>query len=286
MSKISPTNFITAAARGRTNIPHAKEISKLIDADNEVKKFLANIRKSVPAETPDEKIISLPAYFESRYLGMKKAIQIMVDDGLNFFVEFACGFSTHNINTVKDFYNITFIASDLTEIITEKEKIDRRVAKKAIFNRLFFKAINILNYKDIKNGVNSVKDSGEIVFLAEGLLRYLNRQQQTVALNNISGLLSTRGGYLITHDFLSAVHTKKLNQENEAIIAAFSREVGTDLNSNGFDSEEAAKEFIDSCGFKMYSIKQVDNINELSEVPPPDEAKKVLEGKIWIMSLK
>ena len=187
--KISPTAKFVAYERTYTNIPYSKEIAGLTDA-KEVFEKMAGDGKDV------EHTISM---FEARFKSVSK---ILKEKGNKNILEIATGLSPRSLIMTED-PDVNYVATDLPGMLKEVEEIHRRVIKNKNETNIKFKKLDILNNGQLLDIISSFPDNGEpVAIIIEGLLMYLDREEQMKVAKNIHEALLKREGFWITTDFM------------------------------------------------------------------------------------
>jgi len=222
--KISPTALLVTYARQFSDIPYAKEIAKLVNAQSVVEDF-------VPGEqqTPLHTAILI----EARY---KTINRVLAQFQINQILELATGLLPRGIIVTQD-PNVTYIESDLPAMLTQKQELVRQL----IGDRpnLHFEAIDATHQpSQFPLGANYLSEHEPIAVLCEGLLGYLNFEEKKQLFANVRELLQRYGGVWISSDFVTKERREPLLEKIPAMRQlnhSISANTGRSLYDNSFD---------------------------------------------------
>ena len=238
---IGPTAWGVAYRRTFSDISYSLEIF------NELQRIMK--KPQLTADLEEEKASSHDLQFEARF---KLVNRLLKENRADQVLEIASGFSPRGIQMAQD-PSIEYIELDLPGLIKGKKDIVQKLIQKSkIPSRLnlHFEEGNALEMQDLERAVLSFKDK-PIAVINEGLLRYLNFQEQTLIAQNIHKLLKRFGGVWITPD-ISVQRKNPFGQSGEKAKEQnlqMQRVTGVDVSENRFESEEAACMFFENLGF-------------------------------------
>lgn len=278
--KISPTAFMVSSFRGLTDIPYAKELAQQAEAQL--------INKSLPQ--PKEKPVGLAIHLEARY----KAInQVIAQYPITQVLEIASGLLPRGLVMSCD-PNITFIESDLPEMITYKhQQVQQLVGKRANLHFLEIDATHPSN--ELFKSINYLTPKQPIMIVCEGLLMYLTPSEKQQLCANVREILKAYSGVWITSDFISDISFKQALQNNVRLqaqipsIQSFTDRVDSE-NYGFFETPEQAQQFACEQGFHVTEYSLTNVVNQLSGIEvlgiDPEIARQILAGQsVFAMTL-
>ena len=234
-SSISPSARALLLLKGTTDIPFAREAAELIttpenhEFDFDLKSFIFWARV---------------LHFENRY---KSINQLLADLPVKNILELSSGFSFRGLHTAlhKDIY---YIDTDLPEVIATKQSLLNSLmqAGSELKGTLETLALNALHEAEFTN-ITTHFPEGEVAFVNEGLLVYLDLDEKKKLCHNIRNILKTRGGYWITADiYIKSDRSLYSMTANDKLQRFFEEHR---IEENKFESFEAAGAFFKSEGF-------------------------------------
>jgi O-methyltransferase involved in polyketide biosynthesis len=276
-SRISPTAKVVAALRVFTDIPFSREIAMACHADEVLSKTLGLKAQDFLWAAP---------YMEIRY---KSVDGLLGRFGCRNIVELAGGLSPRGLIWSQD-QEVTYLETDLPEILAEKQKIVTGILCGKPRKNLSWLSVNVVDNSSFQS-IGSFFDNDPIAVVNEGLLMYLSREEQKLAARNIHHLLTERGGIWITPDVMPLEQLEGMIRMNPTLVETmrtFSVIVGRDIRSNFFSTLEEAERFFMEIGFKITRWSQREVVPRLSS---PDRASidtnkinALLDlGQVWAM---
>ena len=242
--QISQTAFMTSLARQFTDIPYAKEIARLIEA---------------------QRTARFAVLLEARF----KAInQMMKQYSITQILELASGFLPRGLTMSAD-PRITFIESDLPAMIRNKEQLAQRLIGERA--NLRFLEIDATSHPNPLWQCSAYfKTEQPVLILCEGLLMYLTMDEKKQVCANVRELLQQYGGVWITPDFTSTMGLRQTQQDNSALqqqLQTLTKLTGRSLSDNAFASFDEARQFVQEQGFRLAEYSMLNVIEQLSCLP-------------------
>lgn len=189
MQDISYTALLTMYPRIFTDIPFSKLIYELVlSLLNSHGYRLISIEDKKPFLAPE---------LEYRY----KLIDKLIDSSsFDVIVEIGSGFSTRGL--IYSNKNINYLEIELDEICCIKKNIYHEILKRNCSNITHIPKIFSGNILDDTtwDRINDYIRNKKVLFINEGLLRYLKKDQKTYVGNHISDSIKKTGGKWITAD--------------------------------------------------------------------------------------
>jgi O-methyltransferase involved in polyketide biosynthesis len=229
---ISYTARGVAYARKFSDIPFCKEIASLCGADD------------IPPHVR-QLHFELSPYFEAR---SKAITNILKSHGIKNILELASGYSPRGLVMTED-PTIDYLETDLPDMLDEKQKIVRALAKRPAPN-LRFSPLNVLDYGAFASVADTFSD-GPIAIAHEGLLVYFSHEEKEIVAKNIHDVLDAHGGKWVTTDILTRDdlrRTMPTERDRDAVRKAL-EQTGQDYESHAFVDMDDAKRFFRKLGF-------------------------------------
>lgn len=251
--KISPTAKFVAQERALTDIPYAKEIAYATNA-KEIFTELAGDGKGIEL---------LASMFEARFKSVSK---ILEEKGIKNILEISVGLSPRSLILTKN-PEINYIATDLPDVLEEAKKIQQKILGQQNRPNLQFQELDIFD----KDRLCKIAESfpGEpIAITLEGLLIYLDREQQAQAAKNIREALLEKRGIWITTDL--SLRIPPVNAEYEKLLERIYGMTAKRISDNMFEDEEEIRRFLERNGFEFEKISYADLIDEISCLKNPE----------------
>ncbi len=258
-SKISPTAKGSAYALSFCDIPFAKEIAK----EAKLEQYLGGIASHFgltnnPNSFIVKKIIAnFAPLTEARF---KSISEVLKKYKIKNILEIASGLSPRGLIMTKD-PKITYIETDLPEIIVEKQQIVKNILKNTHLERpnLKFMAANALSLQELSAAAESLHSP--LAIINEGLLRYLTFDEKITVAKNIKQIFSLKEGVWISPDFQPIEKRTGLQVKILLKVASLT---GRDTKQNSFQNEKDLENFLQQTRFKIHSIPQLDLVGDLS----------------------
>ena len=285
-NKISPTAKITAYWRSLTDIPHAKEIAKAVNAERTAREMLG------------ERIVKMgslsPSIFEARYKSINYALR---KAGINNVMELACGLSPRGLEVVSN--GGIYVGTDLPEMHAESSPIIRTIAERyrIPINHLHLQATNVLNQRELESAALHF-NGGQFAVCNEGLLMYLDSEEKTKMAYHLRQILRDSGGCWITTDMVFRVIRESIatlfGPEAKRVIRPAMKNIadqtGRDVLANDFVDKREAMEFYGDLGFAIEQIPMYPGDYELSTAHRLHQSFKdrfleiLSTARVWVMT--
>ena len=220
----------------------------------------------------------LPLILEARY----KAInEVIAQHRIRQFLELASGFLPRGL-VMSDDPDVTFIESDLPEMIRHKKHLVRRL--KAERPNLHFLEIDATGRPNQFWQCDAYFRAGEpVMILCEGLMMYLTVEEKELVCANVREVLERYGGLWVTPDFSSTAGLKRLLQsapDLERRVQNLANLTGRSLADNAFETLDQARQFVREQGFHLVEQSMLNVADQLSCLEileiPIESARKVL----------
>ena len=288
-SKISPTAKLVAYFREFTDIPFAKDVSKIVRAESMVQKLCPDSTMLV-----DLTKFAAPA-LEARYKSMISAIK---QCGIKQVLELASGLSFRGFVMTAD-PSVIYVETDLPELLLEKKSIvNSRSEMQRCLSRpnLFIEPLNALSIKDIVHATRHFDPNERVAIIHEGLYMYLSRSEKKKLAENIRQVLKNFGGVWITPDFMIDSEAKQsvTHPKAQAVMDHMTKMIAQmtsrDLSQDQFTDQSDLARFFEDIGFKLGVTPQIDNsyvLSSLSRLPMSDEHFSLMQKalRLWTLEL-
>ncbi len=251
--KIIHTAFMVSLARQFTDIPYAKELAQLVEAQRLVE---------LSGPQNQDKSVLLTARVEARY----KAInQVMAQYQITQVLELASGLLPRGLFMSCD-PNIIFIESDLPTMIRCKQQLVQQLVGER--PNLHFLEIDVTSRPSqfLKSAL-ALKAGQPVMILCEGLLTHLNAAEKQLVCANVREMLYSYGGVWITPDFIdtaSLVQSLQDNPDLQKLLQTGINLTGRSLVDNNFGTLDQARQFAYEQGFRVAEHSMLNVIDQLS----------------------
>lgn len=255
--RLETTAIGAAFVRSFLDVPFAKEISQLIEAEKINEKVMPGGFETIRSFIP---------IIEFSYKAINSAVN---EKGTNQILEIAAGFSPRGLEFTKN-PNITYVECDLPLVISKKKLIYKKILSKTNYglDNLHLLGMDILKENPLLKLVKIFKKE-PITIISEGLLVYLNHNQKNILARNIYKILSYYGGLWITSDFPSKeriIFEARLDKNVYARAKNISQAVNNDIQENYFKNEKELVAFfsvnsLDCRFFKANILKEIKSIS-------------------------
>ncbi|WP_414569990.1 class I SAM-dependent methyltransferase [Nostoc sp. CCY 9925] len=251
--KIVLTGFLVSLARQFTDIPYAKELAQLIEKQGLVK---------LPQPQNQDRSVLLTARVEARY----KAInQVIAKYQITQVLELASGLLPRGL-LMSSNPNITFIESDLPEMIRCKQQLIRQLVGERP-NLHFIEIDATRRPSEFSKSTPLLKSKQPVMILCEGLLTHLTLAEKQLVCANIRDMLHSYGGVWITPDFIdtgSLVRSQQDDSGLQKLLQTGTNLTGRSLVNNNFGTLDLARQFVYEQGFRVTEHSMLNIIDELS----------------------
>ena len=237
--RIGPTAWGMAYRRTFFDIPYSREIF------HELQRMMKPPR--LTPELEDDKASAHDLQFEARFRLVSRLVEESKADQI---LEIASGFSPRGLSMAQN-PSFEYVELDLPELMRMKQAIVQRLSQESAVptpSNFHFAPGNALEMPDLLSAVLPFREK-PIAVVVEGLLRYLNFQEQTLLARNIHCLLEHFGGAWITPD----ITVQKPSPSRDAGEQSLQPEVmgGVNLTITRFSSEADASRFFENLGFSI-----------------------------------
>ncbi|MEX0271972.1 class I SAM-dependent methyltransferase [Leptolyngbyaceae cyanobacterium UHCC 1019] len=254
-NKISPTALLVTYARQFSDIPYAREISELVDAQSVVGQYAPNGIEDLKYFAP---------VMEARY---KATNGLLAKFGCRQIVELASGLLPRGM-VMSENPEITFVESDLPLMIEQKRAlVDRLIAPRP---NLHFAAIDVTaTPSQFPVNAEYLRQGEPIALACEGLLQYLTLPEKQLVFANVQQMLQHYGGVWITPDLTTKQRRSQLRNYNpatERILKAIAQNTGRSTLDNSFEHSEHLQQFVADQGFHLQTFSLIDILDQLSSL--------------------
>ncbi|MEH2124572.1 class I SAM-dependent methyltransferase [Nostoc sp.] len=280
---ISPTALMVAYTRQFTDIPYSKELAQLVNAESFIEK-LQQQKLTQPSE--------VSVLVEARY----KAINKVISQHLQFeaiqIIELASGLLPRGM-VMSQNKNITFIESDLPEMICQKQQFVKQLIEER--QNLYFAAIDATSQpSQLPLNVNYLHKNKPVVILCEGLLTYLTLAEKQMVFANVREILQVYGGVWITPDLTTFDGLNQLRQISpglQRLNQTASNVSGRAINNYHFENIDHVKQFAYEQGFDIQEYSMLEVINKITCLKPlgiePEIVKSMLAiGSTFVLTVR
>lgn len=249
--KISPTAFGAALIRKFTDIPYARELAQLIEAQKLVEPFGPQNQEIPVWSTPQ---------VEARYQAIT---QVMERYPSTQVLELASGLLPRGL-ALSTNPNITFIESDLPAMIRCKQQLVQQLIGER--PNLHFLEIDATNSSQLFKSAAHLKTGQPVTIVCEGLLMYLTQAEKQQVCANVREMLYSYGGVWITSDFTftaSLRQSLQYDSVNQTVTRSITYLTGRSLE-NDFQTFDQARQFACSQGFRVAEHSMLEVMDRLS----------------------
>lgn len=286
-SKISPTAKVVAYWRQFSDVPFARDVAKLVHAEDTMRAFLKNTDVSI------ESMSWFAPMIEARYKSMVNAIQ---RQNIKQVLELASGVSLRGLAMTSD-PEMIYVETDLPGMSAEKKAIVQKIREQRnILERsnLFFREVNVLNLSELEEAMTPFSKDKPVAIIHEGLFQYLSFEEKSLTANHIHSVLNKFGGVWMTPDLNTKEDIDKrwnYSSPMKQMTASIKSATQRDFRECAFDDEVHIQEFFGKLGFKIQECPQIDSSFELTSVKELNISQDTLNAyadslKIWTLSVK
>lgn len=237
--------------RGRTDIPFAREVAKLIDPSAGLEADYGENNMNFWGRT---------LHFEMRY----KGIDLLLNElAINNVLELSSGYSFRGLDLcIKK--PVHYIDTDLPDMVEKKRALlDKLKGSVHLEGNLELLPLNALDEDAFQEVVNKFP-AGELAIVNEGLLMYLDMKEKEKLCRIIRKVLEKRGGYWISGDIYLKTAPNNIDIGVDDKMKKFFEE--HNIERNRFSSFEEAEDLFRRTGFVI--DKEVDvPMNIISSFP-------------------
>lgn len=234
--------------------------------------------------------------FEARYIGGEIALENSIKENQDTqILELGAGLSLHGLILTQKYPRITYIETDLPDIIQLKKDVIKKIVTVTPTN-LHFAVANALDADALNKVLDIITTTNrQLIIYCEGFMGYLSLEEKQKLAEIVKGLITRYGGEWITpdpagsiarFDYQAAVFpdAKERMKRVEAVV-------GQKYGDHAFKNEEDADIFFKKNGFVIKKISQPINLHSLEEINLSQKITgKTIEdirlyGKVWIMKI-
>lgn len=252
---ISPSARGLLLMKSLTNIPFVRQAA--------VSMFGAAATNAAKQRLADQTFLARLIHFEQRYWSID---QVLTHYPVGNILEISSGFSFRGLNMATQNPHLTYIDTDLPEVIGNKLAIvDDIITENRIDNtgNLYIQPLNALD-EDAFNRLIDQFPPGPVAILNEGLLVYLEPEEKIRLCHIVSNILKRRGGCWITAD----VYIRKQPALDKP--DAFSDFLKShDVERKKFESFDEAESFFNQQGLRIDRVAGPvrDKVSALKYIP-------------------
>jgi O-methyltransferase involved in polyketide biosynthesis len=268
---ISPTAKLIAFMRAMSDIPYSREIADMCDAEATAKTYSSGNREAILKRAP---------LAELRF---KSLSGILPHVGIDQVLELASGLSPRGLIMTEN-PEITFVETDLSEMLTEKQEIVSELLGTNQRPNYLFAPANALQPAELRSAAAHFK-AAPVAVIHEGLMPYLNNDEKRQLAESIAGVLDHFSGTWITPDILIKEHHEKRMASSPA-QKHIATTTGRNMNENLFEDFQDAQKFFEDVGFRIERHRQIDFTPSIHcAVSDPEIAEEIQKQEIWVMRL-
>jgi O-methyltransferase involved in polyketide biosynthesis len=290
-SRVGKTALPLIYYRSFSNIPYAKEMSDLLNAEQAAKEIHGDDLK--------EQLNAAPI-MEARYKGGAIALERFIANYPDAQVlEIAAGFSLHGTFLSQKYPSVRYIETDADKnTVHIKEELIHFLLGDGDHSDpadLEFKTLNLVSDEGVSAALELIDPKRPLVIYCEGLLSYLNDKEKHALAGNIKKLLAKSSGVWITPDpAMSAERRNRLagfNSGFNIIKRTAETLTGQKYDDHGFGTEADADRFFEQENFALEKVSQPINLDAIKNCNIEKQlAKEIVEdvaqfGKVWILSI-
>ena len=280
--KISMTATFVAYWRQYTDIPFAKDVAELINANEKIESFLNSHHI-----TKDE-IRWYAPLFEIRHKSIEEVIRRR---DMRQVLELASGLSFRGLSMSQN-QDIAYIETDLEELTNEKRILVSRLKQKyslATNSNFCLTTANALDMHQLQSAIQHFHKDRPVAVVNEGLLPYLTAGEIELVARNIRAILAQCGGIWITPDFSLKENYSQVPAQRIRVRDAIAELTGRQLHRNIFDNEKHLDSFLDKMGLHAEALHQTDLVSSVVSIGalhlPGNFLDKVKQQlNLWVIS--
>lgn len=285
--RIIPTARLLAYLRSFSDIPYAKEASKILRGEETAREMYdGDFDLMTKFASP---------WAEARY----KCFNRFIGEISNVF-ELAVGTSVERGLSISDDPDRIYIGTDLPGMIDESVAFFNGINERARTNH-YLEAANALSYEELSAAASHFGVRSNVAIINEGLWMFLTTEEQLVCAENIHRILQRYGGKWVTPDitdlesnerFISSLGPE-MRSAAPRIMQRIAALVGRDLEKNYFANRREAIRFLKESGFEVNQYPMVDSFDCLTSASKlwGERERRFYEPAlrqqmVWVMSLR
>lgn len=273
------TNLDTVYFRSFSDIPNAKEVSKLVDAESAFRNGTAG---------PFDSIRTIIPSMEARY----KAVDALItESGVKQVVEFAAGRTMRGMNNPQ--WN--YVHTDYDEEALEQIEHVAKAIRRGKSTNMHFARFNAITGEGLEEVLEPLKHE-KVAVVHEGLGIYCTIEQKARIALNAKAILERYGGVYITPDIRTKQDPSfhKLYPQYAGRVREQRAKMGLDFEASRFENKNDAQRFFERLGFdaviKQYSgiVGHLESLDALFlDKEERDRVEAVIRTfEVWRMKLK
>ena len=288
MELVSYTAYTSIYWLQDAGVPEAKEFSKAIGRNVYIARdSVKDYKRLVPVNR---------LYHEMRYTAINNYV---VDKDYKNVMDIACGFSSRGIFLARQGRH--FVGAEFKPIVMAAGNKIKACLTPEEQKSVSYEVVDATDKESMTAAADTM--DGKICVVMDGLMMYLDREQQAATLQNIRDILKKHGGAYVTFDFSARDFVKEsarvvygnedadeIYRESAKIYESIS---DADFEKSFFPNDEAATKFIEAQGLKVERRPVVENTDAVIYSAKKfnkgqKERLKDLEGKklLWVITAK
>ncbi len=280
--KVSMTATFVAYWRQYTDIPFAKDIAHLINANEKIETFLR-----LHDITRDE-IRWYAPLFEIRHKSIEEMIR---KSGIKQVLELASGLSFRGLAFAQD-PDISYVETDLDGLTEEKRVLAAALKDKyslSLNSNFRLAAANALDKFQLQDAISHFKKEQAVAVVNEGLLPYLTTNEMETVAGNIKEILDQFGGIWITPDFSLKENYTEVSAQRIQVRDAIAELTGRRLHRSIFENKDHLFSFLHRMGLQAEVFNQLDLVSSvvsLRALHLPDGFLQKIKQKLnlWVIT--
>jgi O-methyltransferase involved in polyketide biosynthesis len=282
-SLISVTAKLVAYYRQFSDIPFAKDVARLIGADDAVEQILREHQL-------DRAVLTFYApMFEARD---KSLTHLIRQYGASQVLELASGYSLRGLDLTRG-GTIRYVEIDLPEVVATKRRLldDIRQQHAIAPSPLHTVSVaNALDYGQLRAAAAVFDPRKPLLILCEGLIGYLTREEvERLAMNAKTLLDECAGGWWLVPDFSFRAEIRDLPPERVRLREAVTGITLRQLDASAFEDRDTLHAFLNRVGFDVHVRSQVDDTPSFSSIAALGLSPASVERlrpllRLWVMT--
>ncbi len=285
--KISPTAKLVAYWRAQSDIPYSKEIADIIGAEEIVNEILNEEEKNILTAL-------FASFIEARYKSINKGLR---REGFNNVLELAMGVSPRSLEYAIKRQHGIYVGTDLPGLLHESSEILKIIAAKQNLSMrdIYLQPANVLEKEQLDKAIKHFKGEPFVV-CNEGLLIYLNKDEQATLAGYIRNYFNKFGGAWVTTDISSleqieqslSRYPTEIRQIVESATQKINNQTERNIKDNLFPTEKEAEQFYSELGFTiekfpLYDGGELSTSSLIPEKLRPIILDSLLKKQAWIL---
>lgn len=285
MGRIGITAKVTALLRCSSDIPFAKDVALIIDAESAYRQFAS-------PDTMDaaDKMLygTIALCLEMRF---KSILEIFRRSGLSQLLECASGISLRGLQLCTD-PELLCVDSELPEVNLEKHALVDEIRRRhgiADHGNYHIVDANVLVFEDLQRLYPLFRPGVPVACTTEGLLGYLTSAELELIAENIGRFLRDFGGEWITSDFALKADAQPANPAGQKYYDAITAATGRAMHAGAFETPAELEDFFRRHGFTVEVYPQTELVPKPSVFGytpiPPEMLPSLRPLNVWRLRL-